>query len=173
MDIATARLRLDALRREDAPTLLAYRGDPEVARYQGWKPRALAEAVRFIADQKGVEPDNEGAWWQRAVRLRATGELIGDTGLHGVADDAIELGISIAPAHQRRGYAREALEAMLDFALGGLHKRQAIAFVHPQNHASLRLLESLGMHRHDPHEEMVMFTLPAEEWLAAGRDEAR
>lgn len=167
MEIVTRRLRLDALRGADAPALLAYRGDPTVSRYQGWKPTALTEAAHFIATQQAAEPGIVGTWWQRAIRLRATGELIGDVGFQGVDPDTVELGISIAPAQHRHGYARETLEAMLDFAFGGLRKQRVIAFVHPQNLASLRLMEALGMHRHDTHEEMVMFTLPAKEWLAS------
>lgn len=174
MEIATARLRLDDLRQADAPALLAYRGDPAVGRYQGWKPASLADATRFIEGQAGAAPERTGTWWQRAIRLRDTGALIGDVGLHAVDDATVELGISIAPAQQRHGYAREALEAILDFAFGGLRKARAIAFVHPRNVASLRLLEGLGMRRHGDHADTVMLELPAREWLAApaGGDKA-
>lgn len=44
MELATARLRLDALRREDAAALFAYRADPAVSRYQGWRPASCRRA---------------------------------------------------------------------------------------------------------------------------------
>lgn len=166
MDIVTANLRLDALRAEDAPALFAYRGDPAVNRFQGWKPVALAEAERFIAAQEATVPDNVGTWWQRAIRLRDSGMLIGDVGMHFVDAATVELGITLALAQQRHGYAREALEVMLDFVFGGLRKQHAIAFVEPRNFMCMRLLEGLGMHRGADQDGDAVFTLEAGEWLA-------
>lgn len=166
MEIVTARLRLDGLRPEDAAALLAYRGDPEVSRYQGWQPASLAEAKRFIEIQERAVPDAVGTWWQRAIRLRDSGELIGDLGLHFLDGATVELGISLAPAHQRHGYAREALDVMLDFVFGGLRKQRVIALVDPRNFMCMRLLEGLGMHRRDAQGGDVKFELPAKEWLA-------
>lgn len=167
MDIVTARLQLDALRDEDASALFAYRGDPAVSRFQGWKPESVADAARFIATQHGLAPDTPDTWWQRAIRLRDSGELIGDLGLHFMDDATVELGITLAPARQRNGYAREALELMLDFIFGGLRKRRVIANVAPRNFACMRLLEGVGLHRIDSQDGDVMFDLPASEWLAA------
>jgi len=166
MEIVTARLRLDGLRREDAAALLAYRGDPAVSRWQDWKPVSLAEAAAFIEAQRDAAPDVVGTWWQRAIRLRDSAELIGDLGLHFMDDAAVELGISLAPAHQRQGHAREALEVMFDFVLGGLRKQRVVARVAPRNFACMRLLEGLGMHRIDSQGGDVMFVLQAGEWLA-------
>ena len=165
MDIVTANLRLDALRAEDAPVLFAYRGDPAVNRYQGWKPVALVEAERFIAAQEATVPDTVGAWWQRAIRLRDSGMLIGDVGLHFLDDATVELGITLASAQQRHGYAREALEVMLDFVFGGLRKQRVIAFVEPRNFMCMRLLEGVGMHRRDSDAGDVSFVLAGREWL--------
>jgi RimJ/RimL family protein N-acetyltransferase len=167
MEVVTARLRLDALRDEDAQALFAYRNDPAVSRYQGWNPVSVANAATFIGTQQGVQPDTSGTWWQRAIRLRDSGELIGDLGLRFADDGTVELGISLAPAHQRRGYAREAVEVMLDFVFGGLRKQRVIARVDPRNFMCMRLLEGLGMHRRDAQVGDVMFELVAREWLAA------
>jgi RimJ/RimL family protein N-acetyltransferase len=167
MEIVTARLRLDGLREEDAEALFGYRGDPAVSRYQGWKPASVADAARFIDAQRAAAPNMPGTWWQRAIRLRESGALIGDLGLHFLDDATVELGISLSPAHQRRGYAREAVEVMLDFVFGGLRKQRVIARVDPRNFMCMRLLEGLGMHRRDAQVGDVMFELVAREWLAA------
>ena len=82
-------------------------------------------------------------------------------------EGTVELGISLAPAHQRRGYAREAAEVMLDFVFGGLRKKRVIARVDPRNFVCMRLLEGLGMHRRDAQAGEVKFELAAREWLAA------
>ncbi|HEY4294205.1 MAG TPA: GNAT family N-acetyltransferase [Luteibacter sp.] len=106
--IATPRLRLDRLLPADAPSLLAYRGDDAVARFQGWKPAELAEVEAFIAKQDVqafAEPDS---WFQLAVRERPSGDLVGDLGIHfpGSHVDAIEFGVTLKPERQGRGYAR-------------------------------------------------------------------
>ena len=173
MEIVTARLRIDALQPEDATALFACRADPEVSRYQGWKPASVAEAARFIEAQQRIVPDTPGTWWQRAIRLRDSGELIGDLGLHFLDDASVELGISLAPAHQRRGYAREAVELMLDFVFGGLHKQRMVALVDPRNAACIRLLESVGMRRADVQADTVVFAMRADEWLAPPDGEDR
>jgi RimJ/RimL family protein N-acetyltransferase len=166
MEIVTARLRLDGLRDEDADALFAYRADPTVARFQGWKPASVADARRFIETQHSLVPDTPGTWWQRAIRLRDSGELIGDLGLHFMDDATVEVGISLAPVQQRKGYGREALEVMLDFVFGGLRKRRVIAQVAPRNFMCMRLLEGVGMHRGADHDGDAVFTLDAGEWLA-------
>ena len=155
------------MRDEDAGALLAYRGDLAVARFQNWKPTAIADAKAFIETQRGLAPDTPGMWWQRAIRLRDTGELIGDLGLHFMADASVEVGISLAPARQRQGYAREALEVMLDFVFGGLRKTRVIALVAPRNFMCMRLLEGVGMQRGTERDGDVLFELLAEKWLAA------
>lgn len=177
MQIVTARLQLDGLQREDAAAFFAYRADPQVARWQGWRPASAADAERFIELQRGVALDTAGTWWQRAIRLRDSGALIGDLGLHFVDEATVELGISVAPAHQRRGYAREALEVMLDFVFGGLHKHRVTASLDPRNAACARLLESLGMRREGHFRESVrsgegwvddlVLAILEREWLAA------
>ena len=176
MQIVTARLRIDALRPEDAAALHAYRADPEVSRYQGWKPGSVAEAARFIDDQQRVAPDTTGAWWQRAIRLRDPGELIGDLGFHFVDGDTVELGISLAPAQQGHGYAHDALGVALDFVFGGLRKHRVIASVDPRNSACVKLLEGMGLRREahfreslregDGWADDVVFAMLAHEWLA-------
>lgn len=182
MEIVTANLRLDALLRKDARALFAYRGDTAVSRWQGWQPASLADAAKFIEDQQSAAPDVPGTWWQRAIRLRKSGALIGDLGLHFVDDATVELGITIAPPHQRHGHARETLEVALDFVFGGLRKHRVVASVDPHNVACMRLLEGLGMRREahfrkslrdgDGWADDLGYALLEREWLAAPADDA-
>jgi RimJ/RimL family protein N-acetyltransferase len=178
MEFVTARLRIDDLRDEDAAALYGYRSDPAVARYQRWHPGSVGDAESFIATQRHVVVDTPDTWWQRAIRLRDSMELIGDLGLHftAEADATTELGVSIAPGHQGHGYAREALEMILDFAFGGLHKHRVFASVDPRNQSAVKLLEGLGMRREAHFRESVrcddgwaddlVFGLLSREWLA-------
>jgi RimJ/RimL family protein N-acetyltransferase len=173
VELLTPRLRLDALTPGDAAALFAYRGDAEVARYQSWQPASLDEAAEWI-EALALEPA-PGHWWQRAIRQRDSGELIGDLGLGLPADEkaGVELGITIAPAWQGRGYAGEALRAALDWAFARGANR-ATASVDPRNTASVALLCSLGMRQEAHFRESywlrgewaddLVFALLAREW---------
>ncbi|PWK85250.1 GNAT family N-acetyltransferase [Fulvimonas soli] len=105
MELTTPRLRLDRLRAAAAAALFAYRADPTMARFQGWRPGAIEDAARFIEQQRGIAFGAPGSWFQFALRRRDSGELAGDLGLHFVDEAAVELGIALAPAQQGREWA--------------------------------------------------------------------
>jgi len=53
--IVTERLRLRLFEVADLPAFVAYRGAPEVARYQSWDTTySMADAEQFLASQEGV-----------------------------------------------------------------------------------------------------------------------
>ena len=176
MKLVTARLRIDALRPLDAAALFACRADPAVARYQGWCPVDVA-AVRAFIDAQPQPPVH--GWFQRAIRLRADGTLIGDLGVNlpEAAADSVEFGISIAPARQGHGYASEALRAVFDHVFGQLGRHRVLASVDPRNLACMALLRGLGMRQEAHHRESLwlrgvwvddaIFALLAREWQAA------
>ncbi|HVI55280.1 MAG TPA: GNAT family protein [Luteibacter sp.] len=174
--IVTARLRLDRLVATDAPTLFAYRGDEAVARYQGWRPADLAAAEAFIGDQSLLAFGTADSWCQLAIRDKATGELLGDFGVHFPVstDDPIEFGLSLRPERQGRGFAREAMGAVLDLAFDEWGYRRAVGSVDPRNVSSMALLRSLGFRQEAHHVESyffrgewvddVIFAMLAREW---------
>lgn len=179
--IITTRLRLDRLVPADAPVLFAYRGDDAVARYQGWRPADEAEAGRFIDDQSRLAFRTPDSWAQLAIRDRSSGELLGDLGAHFPAneDDPIEFGVSLRPDRQGRGYAREAMGAMLDIAFGHWGYRRTVGSVDPRNVASIALLKSLGYRQEAHHVESyrfrgewvddVIYAMLAREWRSTSR----
>ncbi|MEO8997796.1 MAG: GNAT family protein [Rhodanobacter sp.] len=179
MEWNTPRLRLDALRPADAAVLFGYRADPDVARFQGWRPASMAEAADFIERQADASLDTPDSWFQRAIRLREDSSLIGDLGVHlpPDAEGSVEFGVSIAPAHQGRGYACEAVRALFERVFGQLGRHRIHASVDPRNLASMAMLRALGMRQEAHHRESlwlhgewvddVVFALLASEWRAA------
>jgi RimJ/RimL family protein N-acetyltransferase len=145
----TARLVLGRLDRSDIDALLAYRNDPEVARYQSWEGMSLAEANDLVASQADRAPGTPGKWFQFAVRFKADGRLAGDFGLFVEAGDArlAELGFTFDRTQQGRGLANEAATALLRYAFGtlGLHRIKAV--VDCRNAPAIRFLERLGFRR--------------------------
>jgi RimJ/RimL family protein N-acetyltransferase len=177
--IESDRLLFDPLRADDAVALFSYRGDAEVAKYQGWKPASEAEAAAFIADQAQRPFGAPDSWCQLAIRSKQTGDLIGDFGVHFPAskDDPIEFGLSLKPAYQGKGYAREAMTAAIDLAFGPWGFRRLVGSVDPRNTASVALCRSLGFRQEAHHVESylfrgewvddMIFALLAREWRQA------
>lgn len=157
MELETSRLRLDALRDADASALFAYRGHPEVSRYQGWCPEALADAERFIRNQMMQPAGTPGQWFQRAIRRRGDGVLIGDLGCCLSDDRQAEFGITLAPSEQGKGLASEALRAWLGLLFGRLDVHRVHASVDPRNLASMALLRSLGFRQEAHFRESLLF----------------
>jgi RimJ/RimL family protein N-acetyltransferase len=147
--IETQRLRIRRLTEEDIPNLLSYRNDPNVARYQSWEHIDEQEARALIRDMEDVEPGMRGVYFQFAIALRTSDEIIGDAMLFVTADDNRlgEIGYSFARAHQGKGYAIESLHALLDYAFKELDLHRVTALVDTRNIPSIRLLERLGMRR--------------------------
>ena len=146
--IQTKRLIVRRFRLQDAEAFSAYRSDPEVARYQGWDPPFTSEeAISFVASLASIDPGTPGTWFQFAIQDRATDELIGDCGLRPEADEPglAELGFTLARHHQGKGFAREAITAVLEYAQERLGVREIIAVTDARNSASIALLERLGM----------------------------
>ena len=71
--LETARLRLRRFRDDDLARFMAYRNDPEVARYQNWERISLAEAQAFIQAERDVRLGVPGIGAQIAIELRASG----------------------------------------------------------------------------------------------------
>lgn len=152
----TPRLRLRPFEPDDAPGLHAYRSDPEVARYQGFDASfSLEDARRLIEGQVGEVPGAPGANAQIALEAKDTGALVGDLylGTAGADPKQAQLGFTLAPAHQGRGLATEAVTALLDHAFGtlGIHRVSALTFA--ANARSVALLERVGMRREAHHVE--------------------
>jgi RimJ/RimL family protein N-acetyltransferase len=157
-EITTDRLTLSPLSTTDAEALFAYRSLPEVARYQGWEPRSLADAHDFISGVASNEFDTPGTWFQFGIRLRSTSELIGDLGVHFLEDGhQVEIGFTLAPASQGRGFAAEAVAAAIDLLFERLGKHRVTASVDPRNEPSLRLLRRVGMRQEAHFRESLLF----------------
>ena len=143
------RVLVRRFRPEDVAEFVAYRSDAEVARYQSWDaPYPPDEGERFVAQMMTAHPDTPGEWFQFAVALRATGQLIGDCAALTRADDPgqCEIGFTIAPRYQGRGYATEAVRLLVGY-LFARGKHRITACCDPRNTASAAVLERLAMRR--------------------------
>jgi [ribosomal protein S5]-alanine N-acetyltransferase len=149
LPLTTERLELRALTLDDAAAAFAIYGDHEVMRYVAGGPVDDVAATEAVVRQVIAHQRLHGySWW--AVVERATGELVGDAGLYSFAGTGpgVELGYTFRRDAWGKGYATESATACLRAAFGPLGIERVRAVVLPDNAASVRVLEKIGM-RHD------------------------
>ena len=152
----TRRLQIRSLREDDLEDFFAYRSDPEVTRYQGFHPFNKAESLAFIREQSASE-SIPGKWKQWAIS--ADNQLVGDCALLFQASDPriAEIGITISPRHQRKGFAREAMEGLTAYLFEKENIHRIAITVDAENMASIALMKSLGFRQEGYFIENVFF----------------
>ncbi|WP_456274855.1 GNAT family N-acetyltransferase [Bacillus sp. AK031] len=145
----TDRLILRRFKVQDTNNFHSYRTDPDVAKYQSWENYQHEEALSFVKSQMNNNPDIAGTWFQFAIALAETNQLIGDCALHtpSVEPRIVEIGYTLSPEYQGKGYASEAVRALLHYIFQSLGKHKVTAFSDVRNKKSIAVLERAGMRR--------------------------
>jgi RimJ/RimL family protein N-acetyltransferase len=145
--LQTERLRLRPFADDlsDVDALHAIQSDPDHMRYY---PHSFSrdETVRWIERWLRHQDEHGYALW--AIEDRESGEFLGNCGpVHQTVDgaDELEIGWSVTPARARQGIATEAAEAVRDHCFGALDRPYVISLVRPENVASCRVAEKVGM----------------------------
>lgn len=143
------RLILRQFSKHDIDSFFLYRSSPEVAKFQSWENYQYHDAELFVRKQSEFEPGQPGTWFQFAIALSETNELIGDCALHTLQNESriVEIGFTLAEKYQGNGYASEAVKALFSFIFDVQGKHKVIAFTDVRNEKSIRLLERVGMRR--------------------------
>jgi ribosomal-protein-alanine N-acetyltransferase len=92
---------------------------------------------------KTTSPYDHLAWM---VANRSDDECIGMVNYHHreARNRRLEIGYVIARKHQRKGFGKEAVQALIDYCADVLAAHRVEALIHPENVASIRLVERLG-----------------------------
>jgi RimJ/RimL family protein N-acetyltransferase len=147
VEILSARLRLRSFQADDLPAFVAYRSDPDVARYQSWDTSyGMADAKWFLAEQSEVAFGQPGVWGQLASTDRSSGTLVGDCAVRVLADQpgTAELGVTLAPRYQGVGLAAEAIGAVVEYLFEHVGLHRIFAETDDRNGAAQRLFARLG-----------------------------
>jgi len=148
--LETERLILRPYVEEDiAPAVRLFESDPAVYRYDPGFARAPEQRAaiirRLMADN---QEDGEGTL---AVRLKDTGEFIGQAGLQlfvlrwsPFATPEVELYYKFGLAYWCMRYAQEACRSLVRFAFEEIRLLRLVTITHPDNRRSVKLLERLG-----------------------------
>lgn len=167
----TERLILRPLQAGDLPAFVAYRQDPNVARYQSWEPTySLADAERLLAHPGAFGQAGSGV--QTALVERRCGTLVGDCFSHVLSGSTrtAEIGVTLAAVHQGAGFATEALPALITALFDAAEIDRVIAQADERNTRIHRLLERLGFRLAtrlvDEEQTLRVYAVRREEWVA-------
>ena len=145
--VETDRLRLEPFAPTHLDALYAMDSDPVVMRFIGdGVPRTMADTEAAIMRVSARWAEFGFSWW--AVVERRSGEVVGGACLQHLANKPgapLEIGWRLRPQFQGRGFATEAGQAAIDFAFGPVGLGRAVAVANPENSASIRVMERLGM----------------------------
>jgi [ribosomal protein S5]-alanine N-acetyltransferase len=148
LPVETDRLRLRSLEPDDAERLFEIYGDAETMRHVGRTGRPmvdLAAAERAVETLRGNEAAHGFSLW--ALDEREGNPLVGVAGLamvEGVGPD-VEAAYILRRDRWGRGYATEALRAVLAIGHEQLGLERVVALAYVENHASRRVMEKAGM----------------------------
>jgi ribosomal-protein-alanine N-acetyltransferase len=148
LPVETDRLRLRSIEEDDADRLFEIYGDAETMRHVGRTGRPvvdIAAAQRAVETLRGNEAAHGFSLW--ALDERGGDPLVGVAGLaivEGVGPD-IEAAYILRRDRWGRGYATEALRAVLEIGHGQLGLERIVALAYLENDASRRVMEKAGM----------------------------
>jgi RimJ/RimL family protein N-acetyltransferase len=144
--LETDRLNLRWLSTDDAEFILELLNDPSFLRFIGDKGvRTLDDARDYILNGP-VDMYNRLGFGLYLTELKESGVPIGICGL--IKRDSLEdvdIGFAFLPKFRAKGYAHESAAAVMAYGKTVLGLKRIVAITSPDNYASGRLLEKLGM----------------------------
>jgi [ribosomal protein S5]-alanine N-acetyltransferase len=145
-EIETERLLLRKLSVADASDMYEYAQDVELAGLGLWKPLSTLE--QCAADLQTVEERYAaGDCFAWALEVKAERKMIGRAGFVQYSSEhaRAELGYALNRRYWGQGYMTEATKAIIEHGFRSLHLHRVEAICLPENRASIRILEKVGM----------------------------
>lgn len=144
--LQTERLVIRQLTGDDAPFILTLLNEPSFLRYIGDKNvRTLEDARQYIRTGPAASYERHG-FGLCLVQLKDTLTPVGMCGLLKRDDlPAPDIGFAFVPDFWNKGLAFEAANAVLNDARERLKLTRVLAIVNPDNDASIKLLQKLGL----------------------------
>ena len=140
--IETDRLTLRNVAVKDIDTMYDYRNNEICARYQRGQTKDYEGIVALVEQRKG-DVMGVNAPFMVAVALKDTDDMVGEIVVM-PKDGTISMGYTFHYAHHRRGYAFEAISALINLLHETYPEWDFICFTEPENEPSKALLLNLG-----------------------------
>ena len=140
--LQTQRLILRNVESKDAKTVHDYRNHELCARYQRGQTKDYEGIVALVEERKTDVMGTDAPFFV-AVALKQTDEMVGEIVVM-PNEGTISLGYTFSYRHHRKGYAFEALSALVACLHEKYPQWDFISFTEPENVASMSLLQKLG-----------------------------
>lgn len=140
------RLNFRVMTVDDAPLMLEVLNTPEFLQFVGDRNLHTLEATQTRIQEHLLPQQDRLGYSMYHVSLRETGEPVGMCGL--IRRDGLDdtdVGYAFRPAHYGKGYATEAVRAVLEYARRTLGMRRVVAIVDPSHAASIHVLNKAGL----------------------------
>lgn len=147
MELSTIILRRLSI--EDWKDVMEIFGEEEFYTISGGHPFGEEEMIRWLESEQTIRLSTPGQMFYLGIQSIENNRLIGITSMRFIDDRRLQadLAVKIIPAFQRKGFATEALSALLHFCFDKIHLHRAVATCDSQSIASWRLLDTVGMRR--------------------------
>ncbi|NGZ77940.1 GNAT family N-acetyltransferase [Saccharibacillus sp. VR-M41] len=156
ISIQTERLILRDAVPEDWAAIHEYASDPQVVRHSIWGPNTEEQTKEYVAQLIEMQREMPRMSFELVDALKETGELIGGCGIHAAGFNA-EIGYTFNPRFWGSGYASEAAFALLRFGFEELGVHRIYATCRPDNEASAKVMQRIGMKREGRMREHLYF----------------
>ena len=145
VSLTTDRLLLRPMVPGDLPEVYQIRSSEAVNQFLGRPAPKSEEEIRTFMKtiQAGIDT---GKWFYWGICSSENDQLMGTICLWNLSPDqkTAEIGFELHPAQHRKGYMKESLKAVIDYAFGELKMDKLEGFTHSLNVASIDLMKSFG-----------------------------
>jgi ribosomal-protein-alanine N-acetyltransferase len=145
-EIETSRIRLRQFCADDLDAYAAIMGSYEVG-------KEFPKGTGHTREESKKSLDSIMNHWNKhgfgiwAMTDKQTNTLLGRCGLNLITETSeVEVDFVVAPKNWGRGFATEAAKAALEYGFTVLGLKRIIALAKPDNIASRRVIEKIGMH---------------------------
>ena len=155
--IHTERLTLRDYLETDLKDIHEYGSDPEVVKYMPFGPNTFEDTQNFLNGVIVKQNEDPRTDYSLAVVLNSEDKMIGGCRISKVSQVEAHLGYILNRSYWGNGYATEAASAMVEFGFSELGVHRVYADCHPENAASIRVLDKIGLVLEGRRREYMMF----------------
>lgn len=168
--IETERLKLRPITKEDVKDVFSIFLSEEVTKYYGmYIMKDISEAEALIEKFKKLFETSNAIRW--GIELKGYNKIIGTCGYHNWNKRHLraEIGYELNEKFWKKGYAKEAILAILEYGFNEMNLERIEALVYPENTMSENLLKKIDFihegylrkyaYFRDKHQDLNMFSL--------------
>ncbi len=166
MQLETERLIIRDFVADDLDDVYAYGGDPEVVRYMPFPPSTREGTKEHLERCMALAQEQPRRWYDMGIELKSEGRIIGGCTLDVFDHEQGHAAFSYLfnQAYWGRGYATEALQALLHFGFEELGLHHIGDSCDAENTGSACVMEKCGLRLIEQRDGELHYAITLEEW---------